>query len=55
VSVGSPLAQAMPLHFGWPAHNMPARPWLFPALDSVASKFPDIWFDELEREAAKVK
>ena len=49
VSIGSPLPQAMPLHFGWPAHNMKARPWLFPALDDEFPKLADIWIDEMER------
>ena len=49
ISIGSPLTQAMPLHFGWPAHNMKARPWLFPALDDEFPRFGDIWIDEMQR------
>ncbi len=49
VAIGSPLDQAMPLHFGWPAHNMKARPWLFPALEDEFPKLGDIWINEMER------
>lgn len=49
IKIGSPLPQAMPLHFGWPAHNMKARPWLFPALDDELPNLGDIWIDEMSR------
>ncbi len=49
IKIGSPLPQAMPLHFGWPKHNMRARPWLFPALEDEFPKFADIWIDEMAR------
>jgi len=55
VKVGSPLPQAMPLHFGWPAHNMKARPWLFPALEDEFPRLPDIWVDEMDRSVRAVK
>ena len=40
----------MPLHFGWPSHNMPARPYLFPAIDDVSPRFAQIFIDELNYE-----
>ena len=55
IKIGSPLPQAMPLHFGWPAHNMKARPWLFPALDDELPKLGDIWIDEMDRSMGTVR
>ncbi len=55
IKIGSPLPQAMPLHFGWPAHNMRARPWLFPALDDELPKLGDIWIDEMSRSVGAVR
>ena len=50
IRIGTPLPQGMPLHFGWPAHNMPGRPWLFPAIDDVFPDFPTIFEEELTNE-----
>ena len=55
VKIGSPLPQAMPLHFGWPAHNMKPRPWLFPALEDEFPKLADIWIDEMDRAVGAVR
>lgn len=55
IRIGSPLPQAMPLHFGWPAHNMQARPWLFPAMEDEFPKFADIWIDEMDRAVGAVR
>ena len=33
IRVGSPLPQAMPLHFGWPGHNLRPHPFLVPAIE----------------------
>lgn len=49
IRVGSPLPQAMPLHFGWPKHNMKPRPWLFPAMEDEFPKLADIWIEEMDR------
>ena len=54
IKIGSPLDQAMPLHFGWPAHNMKARPWLFPALEDEFTRLPNIWIDEMARSVGAV-
>ncbi len=50
ISVGSPLDQAMPLHFGWPAHNLRPHPWLFPAAEQVIPDMGNFWIVELDRE-----
>jgi hypothetical protein len=55
VTISSPLPQAMPLHFGWPAHNMKGRPWLFPALDDVFPTIADIWVEEIDRAVGYAK
>ncbi len=55
VKVGSPLPQALPLHFGWPAHNMKPRPWLFPALEDELPKLADIWVDEMDRAVGSTR
>ena len=55
IRIGSPLPQAMPLHFGWPRHNMRARPWLFPALEDEIPKFSEIWVDEMDRAVGAVR
>ena len=54
ITIGSPLDQAMPLHFGWPAHNMKPRPWLFPAADDEFPRLSDIWIDEMSRAVGSV-
>ncbi len=50
ISVGSPLEQAMPLHFGWPAHNLRPRPWLHPAAEEIIPGMATFWIVEMERE-----
>lgn len=49
VVVGTPLPQGAPLHFGWPAKNIRARPWLLPAVDDVQPTAPSIWIEEIDR------
>ena len=49
MTIGSPLPQAMPLHFGWPAHNMRPRPWLFPALEDEIPTLADVWISEMDK------
>lgn len=53
IRIGSPLPQAMPLHFGWPAHNMRARPWLFPAMEDEFPKLSEIWVEEMDRAVGR--
>lgn len=48
VVVGTPLPQGAPLHFGWPAKNIRARPWLFPAVEDERRGFPKIWVEEID-------
>ena len=55
IRIRSPLPQAMPLHFGWPKHNMKPRPWLFPALEDEFPKLGDIWIDEMDRVVGSVR
>jgi len=46
---GSDHPGAGPLHFGWPAHNMPARPFLELAAGDSLPQFAEIFATEFER------
>lgn len=50
IYVGSPLPQAAPLHFGWPAHNLRPHPFIVPPLDDSIPKFADIFLEEIDRQ-----
>ena len=50
--VFSALPQSKPLHWGWPAHNLPARPFIEAGVQKAFPSFAGIWIEEIEREVA---
>ena len=49
IAIGSRLPQAGVLHFGWPAKNIRARPYLFPAVNRERSRLPPVLIGEIEK------
>jgi phage gpG-like protein len=47
--IGSNLVYAAPHEFGWPKHNLPARPFLRPAAERDREKLEDIYIEEIDR------
>jgi phage gpG-like protein len=47
--IGSNLIYAAPHEFGWPGHNLPARPFLRPAAERDRGKLQDIYGEEIDR------
>jgi phage gpG-like protein len=47
--VGSNLRYAPPHEFGWPGHNLPARPFLRPAAERDLEKLQGIYVEEIDR------
>jgi hypothetical protein len=51
--VGTDHPGAGPLHFGWPAKNIRARPFLFPAIDAQLRRYPDDWHEAISRNIGR--
>lgn len=49
VEVGSNLIYAAPHEFGWPGHNLPARPFMRPAGERELKGIADIYAEEVDR------
>jgi hypothetical protein len=49
-TITSPLVYAVPIHWGRPAHNIAANPFVMRAADLTESR----WVSELERSAQRV-
>ena len=50
VDVGSALPQAGVLHYGWPAKNIRARPYLEPATVDLLPQYPDDWLEAIDAD-----
>jgi hypothetical protein len=55
VTAGGPgVPYAGPIHWGWPARNISAQPFLVNALDQAETSVVGIYADEVERTVAKI-
>lgn len=52
---GKRLPYAPPIHWGWPAHNIPRRPFLLDALNESQSEGVDVYEQRLDRLLDKVR
>ena len=56
VSVGRKrIPYAGPIHFGWPARNIPANPFLYEAMDSRADEVRDVYAHRVDELAMRTR
>jgi phage gpG-like protein len=55
IDVGADTPYAGPIHWGWPAHNIAAQPFIQEAIENTEEQSVQIYEDELNRVLSTVK